>query len=256
MNTNNHTQKIILAVAILLIIFFIIFKTKNTETVNLEALPITEESAASSTVEILDKESNTTNQVLGQNLSASDKAWATFEKYTDYARKHDIEGVKSLAHKFTGTCSKASESAEMQKKCFDILDSVYKMGTTMQKSSYKNTLSDSKQIILSSEIKETDTGDNIELSKNLIYFTIGSNGTAKILGVENDRTISVKKYGLSQDELAKSLRENKLDSDSDGLEDKMETCSLNSSNKNCIQTDPNKKDTDGDGFWDSLEPLL
>ncbi len=256
METPNKHTKLIVFIIIILAISFIVIKNKSIKKATLDNTLESSEITATSTTKSTDTGQPSKNQILSKNLSATDNAWATFDKYISYAQKHDIEGVKSLIYKFNGTCSKASESEETKKKCFEILDSVYKMGVSTNKASYSNTLSDEKQIILSSVTKETDVGDKIELSKNLIYFTVGNDGTVKILGIENNRTISINKYGLSQDEVNKSLEDDKLDSDSDGLEDKMETCSLNSTNQNCIKTDPNRKDTDGDGFWDSIEPLL
>ena len=44
------------------------------------------------------------------------------------------------------------------------------------------------------------------------------------------------------------------DSDMDGLPDINENCEGASQyDPNCIKTNPNEKDSDGDGWWDSIE---
>jgi hypothetical protein len=45
-----------------------------------------------------------------------------------------------------------------------------------------------------------------------------------------------------------------IDTDNDGLTDWNETCSgAGAYNPDCIETNPNNKDTDGDGWWDSID---
>ncbi len=48
-----------------------------------------------------------------------------------------------------------------------------------------------------------------------------------------------------------------LDSDKDGLTDMKENCGGSMmGNKTCVKTNPNKDDSDGDGWWDGIDPMV
>lgn len=253
---DKKTQTILVLIVIFLGLVTITLRNKKISNEPLSE-NVTESTVATSTnKDILATTDSNSNIPATQTGNIPNRAWATFEKYIEYARTHNIEGVRSLSHKFNGTCSKAKESEEMEKKCFAILDSVYETGISMNKSDYSNVAFDSKQIILSTNPKKTDSADKVEITKNLIYFTISTNNEIKLLALELGRSFTVKKAGLTNAELNLAVEERIKDSDNDGIENAVESCLIKTTTSACKPTDPFQKDSNNNGYWDGIEPLL
>lgn len=229
-------------------------KIENNKTVN-QPISVSEASLESSTSTSEINTSSIKSEIIGtSSMSAPDKAWATFQNYLTFAKNHDLKGVSRLAHKLSSTCSEALNNPSNSAACYKILDNLYAIGKTFKKSDFPNNLFDSKQVILYSDRKETDDTEIKESSKNLLYFTVDANGDPKIIGLELGRVFTVKKSGLTEAEAMEEMTAKTKDSDNDAIEDVIETCSLKITE--CVETDPNKKDTDGNGYWDSTDVLL
>ena len=56
-------------------------------------------------------------------------------------------------------------------------------------------------------------------------------------------------------EIETEIKKFSLDSDQDGLTDEDETC-ISKRFSECVKTDPNKRDTNGDGWWDPFGDLM
>ena len=141
------------------------------------------------------------------SFTDSDKseAWTIFQDYLEFARTHNLSGIRSLSHQISATCSDLSREAE----CFALMDSVYAFTSTFQLSDFKHIQSDKRQVIMFTD------GPTVAI----LYFTKDESGSLKVLGM---------RFCLEDETL------------------------LNS----CVETDPTKRDLDGNGWWDSVESLF
>ena len=137
----------------------------------------------------------------------SDKreAWTTFQNYLEFARTHNLSGIRSLSHQISATCGDQSREEE----CFALMDSIYAFTSTFTLSDFKHIQSDKKHVIMYTD------GPMVAI----LFFTKDENDFLKILGMRF----------CFEDETA-----------------------LNS----CVETDPAKRDLDGNGWWDSVESLF
>jgi|SRR3989344_206616 len=135
----------------------------------------------------------------------TDEAWQVFEKYLEFARTHNLEGVKSLSHQISATCSDPLQTEE----CNALMDSVYAFAKNFRQSDFKYVQGDGRQIIMWTDGPVTA----------ILFFTKDTSGLPKVLGLRFCIT-----------------NESGLDS--------------------CIETDPAKRDLDGNGWWDKVESLF
>jgi len=133
------------------------------------------------------------------------EAWTTFEQYLEFAKTHDMAGIRSLSHQISETCRDISREAE----CFVLMDSVYNIAGGFKLSDFKHIQADERQIIMYTD------GPTVVI----LFFTRDQSGTPKVLGMRLC------------------------------LEDKT---SLGS----CVENDPDKRDLDHNGWWDSVETLF
>lgn len=171
-----------------------------------------------------------------QNLTGKDLAWQTFQNYLSYNKTHNLEKVKSVVYKISPVCENKASTTE----CFARMDAAYEFGLKMKKSEMVNYWEDAKQGILSSEPTLVDATTTIGYSKKIIYF-VKENGQLKLLRFYPSKTISLPKEGATDIEGIRIAAENGIaDKDQDGLEDSRDD-------------NPNKRDADGDGWWDGTD---
>lgn len=194
--------------------------------------------------------------VINKNLPMPEKAWQTFETYMTAAKNHDLQTIKRLAYKLSPICTGALTDKTKEAECFSRLDQAYSAGSTLKKESFKNSFFDSKQVILFTDIKFTETPDTKIAAKSFIYFVTDSENNLKLLSLELGREFTVKKSEQAPGTVDSVLSERTKDSDSDGIEDVVESCGIKISDAECVDTNPNKKDSDGDGYFDSIDKLL
>ena len=101
--------------------------------------------------------------------SVKDEAWATFQNYLEFARTHNLVGVKSLSHQISAACSDPAR----EKECFALMDSVYAIASEFKQSEFKYTEEDKRQIIMYTN------GPVVAM----LYFTKDASGTPKVLGM-------------------------------------------------------------------------
>lgn len=94
---------------------------------------------------------------------------------------------------------------------------------------------DDRQIVLVGETQP----DEDTLRQNYLFFVKDPQNQGKVFILMSGYAA----YGGEPEQLQ--------DSDQDGYGDDKETCSKSISG--CVETDPQSKDTDGDGWWDSIE---
>ena len=184
-------------------------------------------------------------------FSEKDRAWLVLEQYLRAAKKHEVETIKQLSYQIGDSCAKYGQTASSTEDCDRRMDTVAFFGSTLKKSDFKNMWSDSKQIILTTELERMDNATLASLSKAIIYFVVDKNGTIKLLKFNDSVGISIMKENRSMEEIDGYLNKVMADEDLDGKLDEIELCI--GQPEICIKTDPKQRDTDGDGFWDGTE---
>ncbi len=109
------------------------------------------------------------------------EAWTTFERYIEFARTHNLAGIKSLSHQISATCGDSSREEE----CFALMDSVYAFASTFKLSDFKHVLLDERQIIMYTDAPTVA----------ILYFTRDEAGALKVLGIRfcfEDETVEEK----------------------------------------------------------------
>jgi len=116
-------------------------------------------------------------------------------------------------------------------------------------------LQDDKQAIYSTNPVKTDDSTAYGYKQGIIMF-VKKDGSWKILLSSPEKNWGVSKAGTNRTpaQVEELLQEMILDSDKDGITNMYELCEGSQmGNSKCVKTDPNKRDTDGDGWWDGIE---
>ncbi len=129
--------------------------------------------------------------------------WKTFEKYLEFAKNHDLAGIRSVSHQISPTCNDPAREVE----CVALMDSVYAFMYMFTEDEFKNIEEDDKQAIL-----YTDGPD-----RKFLYFTKDSSGAAKLLSLR----ICTDDTSTNYDCVAANA--NKLDVNSNGWWDSLES---------------------------------
>jgi len=184
-----------------------------------------------------------------------DSAWAVLQKYLGYAKANDVKGLATLSYQLSDSCKNYSASADDRKDCDAKMQSVYKMGSQFKKSDYGYTWSDSKQIILSTAFYRSDPASDVAGYLHGIIFFVKDAGAIKVLSFNPVRGIFLPKSATTTPaEIEQKLIAAVKDADQDGMEDQVENCIR--VDTACTKTDPTKRDTNGNGFWDGVEALF
>jgi len=178
------------------------------------------------------------------------RAWAVFQNYILAARANNLEELRSLSYQLSETCRDESKL----EGCKDLMNNAYYFGSQFHIETLKNIVYDKKQIILFGDYAESATTESVSLLRFIIYF-VREGGTIKLLSFSPfDGTFTVRSSEATSTQLS-GLRDKLRDSDLDTLSDSAEEC-LNSGMETCTKTNPEKRDTDGDLWWDSTESLF
>lgn len=150
---------ILVAIAVLAIIFFALkYSTKlEGQAQKIEPMALPEFSLPS-----LDLVPET-------NSLVAVEAWSTFQKYLEFAKNHDLEGVKSLSYQMSETCL----DPKREEECFKIMDNVYNISTFLSLDQFKHTRSDGRQAIMYTDPPGV----------TIIYFVRSDTGDLKVLGL-------------------------------------------------------------------------
>jgi hypothetical protein len=133
------------------------------------------------------------------------QAWTTFQNYLEFAKTHNLTGIRSLSHQISDTCNDPLRESE----CFALMDSVYSFASEFEASEFKHLQADDKQILLYTDGPV----------RAILFFTRDTSKIPKILGLQFCEEL-----------------EFAIDS--------------------CIETDPEKRDLDHNGWWDNVEALF
>lgn len=176
-------------------------------------------------------------------------AWAVFQTYLDYAKEGDLEAIKILSYQVSDDC----KTEPVTDKCKERMSTAHFFGSQFRLEDLKHTAFDEKQIILATDYFKNRESNAASITRGVIYFVRDGeeikflslnpfDGTILTFGNEATSTIEAKLDELAQD------------TDLDFLRDQDELCSTGYSD--CIKSNPDKRDTDKDGFWDSIEALF
>lgn len=186
--------------------------------------------------------------------SAFKDPWVAFDKVLSSEKNHDINGINSASEK-PFDCGTATVGA-----CSSLMDFLYRVQSTLIKSDFVNKWEDGKQIIFSSKPMKADTATSKGYKVSFIYFVKdAASGTVRLIGVKPNVRFSYDTVNtdLTNSQIEKELQNMMLDSDLDGLTDVEENCEgAKQTEKICVKTDKDKRDSNGNGWWDGVEVLL
>lgn len=97
-------------------------------------------------------------------------AWQTFDAYVEAARTRNLESLTTLSHQLSPACLDASREEE----CFALMDSVYSIASSLDKTGFVHSEFDEKQIITWTD------GPGVAV----LYFTREEKAAPKILGLQ------------------------------------------------------------------------
>ncbi|OHA88474.1 MAG: hypothetical protein A2653_00495 [Candidatus Zambryskibacteria bacterium RIFCSPHIGHO2_01_FULL_43_25] len=180
------------------------------------------------------------------------QAWGVFENYLLANQNHDVGAVSSLTRKLSDACL----NPETESECFARMDYVVEVAKDLKEENFTNVWFDEKQIILFSDFKP-DNDDVVSRYKgSYIFFIRDGNGNPQVAGLDPERVWSFKDNSESSGvlDVEEQLQNIIDDRDSDTIPDVYETC-INPEEE-CDGTNPDKRDTDGDGWWDGMEEFV
>jgi len=175
-----------------------------------------------------------------------DELWSTFDKVTLALKNEDVASYNLYSYE------PIPKDQEPQFTMFASF--MYEAYSKINKADFVNKWEDDKQTIyLTNPIRQDDV--NFYSYRKAGVMFIKHDGLWKVLNITNKGTSHTKKNTNSTvAQIDLNLQAMMLDTDKDGLTDMNETCSGTSQgDKSCVKTDPNKRDTDGDGWWDGIE---
>lgn len=181
--------------------------------------------------------------------------WSFFQEYLTYAKNHDKAGLASLSYAVSDTCA----DPKQEKECFLKMDAVYVVGSKLKQNDFVNVMEDGKQAILSTNFVRIDSETELVATKAVIMFIKDEKGSPRLAALKPNEMWTVKRTSTSTVSLLEAkLQAMLLDTDKDGLTDEIEECVFpdNYIVFACEKTDPTKKDSNGNGYWDSFELYL
>lgn len=186
--------------------------------------------------------------------TAIHKAWQIFSLYLSLLKGHDIAGIKDISHQQSATC----QDKNMEKECFVIIDSVYNATVGLKREPFVNVVEDGKQMIVYTNPFRDELGTTtVGLLRSYMFFTKNSSGELKVLslnpGMGNYRPILA---SSTAEQTFRVLEKSIVDSDKDGIMDNEELCIGAYESPECVKTDPNNRDSNGDGWWDGIEQFF
>lgn len=78
------------------------------------------------------------------SLSPKEEAWQVFQNYLEFARIHNLSGIRSISHQISPTCNDPSK----EKECFTLMDNVYNIASSFELKTFTHIETDEKQAVL------------------------------------------------------------------------------------------------------------
>lgn len=205
---------------------------------NVEVVPI-------DNINKVDNLENSSNSSL-----VSSDLWTIYDKMTLALKNKDIKSFNTVSY----TQVAPDEASQFNQ----IAPFLHDQNLKTVKSNYINKWQDEKQAIYSTNPQKDDNTEAYRYKQGIVMF-INKDGSWKVLSSSSEIGWNVLKKGTNNTaaQIEKELQAMLLDSDKDGLTDQDEICGgAKQYDTKCIKTDPNKRDTDGNGWWDGIEEAL
>jgi len=183
-----------------------------------------------------------------------DAAWTLFQKYLEYNKAQNLDGVRSVVYKVASVCEDPKTTID----CKARMSAAYSYGSAMKKENFTNIWSDEKQIILSTDfwLESSEDMDQYGRFRSIIFFIKDADGNLKMLSFSPTKGGATNKGVASQEEVDDRIIRYTEDNDEDGIADYEEECLNKPNDSTCVKTSPKLRDTDGDGLWDGVEALI
>lgn len=180
-------------------------------------------------------------------------AWNLFQKYLSYNKANDLTGIKSSVFKVAEVCNTEKPTEE----CKTRMQSAYSYGSVFEKNKFKNIWFDENQIILSTDFwtEESKELDQYGRFRSIIFF-VKKDGVWKLLSFSPFKGSIVRLSAYTKNEVEDIAINQSKDEDQDGLPDYEENCPSDKTDTTCQKTDPTKRDSNANGFWDGVETLM
>lgn len=198
---------------------------KNVSNSELEA-PTTVDSSEAIATSTIVSSATTTAIKTNASVAASVDLWSVFDKMLLAFKNKDLALYNESSYE-TFDSSSAQFFAQ-------IAESGYESFSQIKKTDFTIKSQDNKQAVYSRPVQVSAGKYTIE---QFMFVKISNNW--KLLAYSHRQYLG----SPSQD------------SDNDGLTDNEETCKANR-DPSCVVSDPNKKDTNGNGWWDSIEKSM
>jgi len=167
-------------------------------------------------------------------IEKESKTWDIYQSVLAAIKSRDIEKANSLAYEKINLddCKKMGMPEE---QCWAMIEAFATTIGNLKEADFTKISEDKNQIIMSTEpLTRTDT-EGYSISS--LYFIKDVNGKILLLRMNKKDEVGLFK-----------------DTDGDNLTDEEENCTgVSQYDPKCIKTNPNLKDTDDDGWWDSIE---
>lgn len=175
-------------------------------------------------------------------------AWDIFQEYIAGIKAHDLDRVNKVVYEKIDPNTYCKDMGLGSDAClsmiWSVIDVMSESAGRQKEVDFINKSEDKNQIIMATNVfPDGDKGQ----TKNYIYFVKSPEGKTLVLGYVTHS------WDFSGSELIAATK----DSDGDGLTDQDEKCVYGDKGQfnkpYCTKTNPNLKDTDGDGWWDGTE---
>jgi hypothetical protein len=184
--------------------------------------------------------------VVGNTIS-TDNLWTVFDSLNEALKNKDVAAFNAVSY--------VQVPASQVEQFSQMASFLYAQDQKINKADFINKWQDDKQAIYFTNPIKADDSTSYSYTQAQISF-VKDSGVWKVLMVSPSISWGVAKSGTSEtaSQVEKTLQAMIIDTDKDGLTDEDETCSGGSKyDSRCVKTDPNKRDTNGNGLWDGIE---
>jgi len=246
------TAGIIIAIFVLVFALLVFWGIKNKTIVDLDDPNFSWDTGSSTPNFLLDEGPKNEEENTNPRSSSLDSAWKVFQEFLLKAQAKDIDGVRLLTYKQSEACA----DPEREEECIARMDTAYELGKNMKKQDFVHVWEDKSQIILSTDFVREEYPELVGFTKGFVYLVRDDfTGSIKILTFNPAKGwFHAPRETDTPEFIEEKLQAMILDSDQDGLTDQQETClGIYFEDPDCTNTDPFKKDTNGNGWWDGVE---
>ncbi|OHB09138.1 MAG: hypothetical protein A3G46_02930 [Candidatus Zambryskibacteria bacterium RIFCSPLOWO2_12_FULL_39_16] len=252
---NHNTKKILSTVMLVLVVIILAifaFKYKSNFSSTATTTPTVEANNPSDNGGIVEINPQFPGQTLPLSNDPKDIAWAVFQKYLNYNKDLNLEGVRSIVYKIASVCNDPKTTID----CKARMNSAYQYGSALKKENFVNVWNDKKQTILVTDFWTEEDDISAGRFRAIIFFVRDESGSLKLLSFSPFKGVTTGKSIASKKEIDDRLIIYTEDNDQDGIADYEEQCLGATEGQTCTKTNPKLRDTNGNGLWDGVEALM